>query len=101
MAKQSISTKTKLNITKNINWGEIINIDTVEKATHLTNRKSQQIARVNMKMREPLVLESDTFTRLKLKINNLLWEELPGLTTIAQAETIACNIMSSIVEEQN
>ena len=40
--------------------------------------------------------DMDNITRLKRKINNLLWEELPADTTMAEAEVMACHILQKI-----
>ncbi len=42
--------------------------------------------------------DEDNITRLKRKINNLLWEELPADTTISDAEIIACRIIQMIIK---
>lgn len=36
---------------------------------------------------------------LKVRINTLLWEVLPGITTLFRAEEIACDVFQSIHEE--
>jgi hypothetical protein len=38
------------------------------------------------------------FMELKLKINALLWEELPARTTLRDAEESACKIMLMITD---
>ena len=39
----------------------------------------------------------DKYGKLKIKINTLLWEELPAETTLGQAEHIACQIFKIIM----
>ena len=46
----------------------------------------------------PLEDSDDDITRLKRKINNLLWEELPEKVTIGQAEVMACKIFGMMIE---
>lgn len=79
-----------------------MNAETVENAKTLPGATSftYNINNVNSRMRKPLINDSDSFTRLKLKINNLLWEELPGTVTLERAEEIACGIMARFMGEK-
>ena len=64
------------------------------------NIGSCNIALTNQLMRKHILDdELDKYTRLKYKINNLLWEELPSNTQIGQAEDIACDIFMAIKGE--
>ncbi len=63
-------------------------------------KESPTIANINRLMLvNPLNDELDKNTRLKLKINNLLWEELPNHTTISQAEAMACEFFRIITND--
>jgi len=79
-----------------------MNIETVEKVMVSGNRENSvggRVAKINSKMPKPLIDNGDGFTRLKLKINNLLWEELPGHVCLTRAEEIACEIMTILIDE--
>lgn len=76
-----------------------MNIETVDRLSALANEDGYLVNSVNKKMPESLVTNSDSFTRLKIKINNLLWEELPGSVTIEDAEIMACKIMSLFLDK--
>ena len=39
-----------------------------------------------------------SLAHLKIKINTLLWEELPGSMTLEEAEKLACVITEKIIE---
>ena len=71
-----------------------MNSETVERS--IRDEIGKEVAQINNMMRPSLIDAEDDFTRLKLKINNLLWEELPDKITLKQAEIIACEIMSKI-----
>ncbi len=43
--------------------------------------------------------ETPDFTDLKIRINTILWEALPGSVTLARAEEIACAVFQAIYEE--
>ena len=64
-----------------------------------TDLKVQSVGRLMQK--HILGDELDANTRLKLKINNLLWEEMPEKTTIGQADAIACKIFMLMRNEYN
>lgn len=67
--------------------------------TEASNRFAEAVTEVNAMMREGPINEPDAVTRLKLKINNLLWEELPGGTPLFVAEQIACTFVYHIRKE--
>ncbi len=54
------------------------------------------IRRTAQLMPQSPIVEVDNLARLKIKINTLLWEELPGATTLVEAEEIACDIICRI-----
>ncbi len=57
---------------------------------------------VNRRMPEnPIEYSDDDFARLKIKINTLLWEELPSTTSLGSAEKRACRIMQIIIDKEN
>jgi hypothetical protein len=57
---------------------------------------------VNRRMPEnPIQYSDDDFARLKVKINTLLWEELPSTTTLGSAERRACRIMQIIIDAEH
>lgn len=56
---------------------------------------------VNAKIPKPIINDVDDCTRLKLKINNLLWEELPGNVTLEKAEIMACDFMKHILDSRD
>ena len=74
-----------------------MNIETVENAK--INQMQPAILATHSRMAKNLIQDADNFTRIKLKINNLLWEELPTLTTIGKADSIASDIMCLIIAE--
>ena len=74
-----------------------MNSETVTKTPYGSN-----ISKTNNFMpKHVLSEERDSYARLKLKINALLWEELPANTTIGQAEDIACNFFIAIKDEMD
>ena len=76
-----------------------MNNETVEKAIGRDDPASYGVGKINNKMRHSVIDNDDSFTRLKLKINNILWEELPGHICLTRAEEIACEIMSILIDE--
>lgn len=42
----------------------------------------------------------DRISSVKVKINNLIWEEMPADTTLADAEITACRIFKMLKIEQ-
>ncbi|KKN77621.1 hypothetical protein LCGC14_0358960 [marine sediment metagenome] len=57
----------------------------------------ETVRKVNELMpKQPLPAGENEDARLKIKINNFLWEELPCEVTIAEAEHIACQIFEMI-----
>jgi hypothetical protein len=70
-----------------------------EMNTDTVNRSSEgAIADVNALMPQEECGSVYREEQLKRKINNLLWEELPGTTTIEIAEKIACDIFYRILK---
>ena len=64
------------------------------------SRQNPNVAKIGRLMRSDLLGgETDNNSRLKLKINNLLWEELPSKRTIGQADVIACEIFKLITND--
>jgi len=76
-----------------------MNIETIEKAIGRGDPTSCVVRKINDKMKKPLIEDGDGFTRLKIKINNIVWEELPGHICLTRAEEIACEIMSILIDE--
>ncbi len=42
----------------------------------------------------------DDLGHLKMKINNLLWEELPAKTPLGEMELLACDFVEQIMAKQ-
>ena len=58
-----------------------------------TSKTNPRVREIGHLMRKDILGEEiDQNTRLKLKINNLLWEESPKDRTIEQADVLACEI---------
>lgn len=76
-----------------------MNNQTVEHARNGTIEDSGQIRNIADKVDSTLIDSRDTLTRIKLKINNLLWEELPSNISLETAERIACGMLQLVVDK--
>jgi len=65
-----------------------MNKETVKRSS--LNEKAD-VTKINQLLPENLL-------ELKIKINTLLWEELPAQTTLIKAEKIACRIFMMITD---
>ena len=74
-----------------------MNIQTVEDANQGKGECIAEIQAAANKLPVPLIDDADKITRVKMKINNLIWEEMAGDTTIRQAEGIACKTLSMML----
>ena len=72
-----------------------MNIETTE----TREMRTKEVTNTEELMPESIVDEPDDYGRLKVKINNLLWVELPSTTPLGQAEQIACEIFCIIQTE--
>lgn len=77
-----------------------MNTDTVNNMDKITDERMRKfVNQTDSAMAPSWIDDKDKVTRLKLKINNLLWEELPGSVPIGSAEQIACDIFCHIRKE--
>jgi hypothetical protein len=58
----------------------------------VADHRTVQVQAVNMKVRQ-----TEDYANLKIKVNTLLWEELPAKTTLEDAERMACEIFALIL----
>jgi len=71
-----------------------MNIETV-----LENSKEpNKIRTINALTRQNFLNSQDKITRIKVKVNTLLWEEMPNKTTLRELDTVACEIVSLIID---
>ncbi len=77
-----------------------MNANTVNNVGKVMDEKVRTfVSQTDSAMAPSWIDDKDNVTRLKLKINNLLWEELPGSVPIGIAEQIACAIFCHIRKE--
>lgn len=77
-----------------------MNAETVEnlELSDVSEETKQKFVNTTTQLPDSPIDNPDRATRLKLKINNLLWEELPENTTMGKAEAMACDIFSHIIK---